>query len=116
MGDIAHADEDFLYHLFGIDAELLIDHAWGIEPTGIADIKAYKPDTNCLSSGQVLSCDYPFEEGKLIVKEMMDLLCLDMVEKKLVTPRSRSAACDSRAFPGKSVRSVPLQNQENVLP
>ncbi|MDE5934014.1 MAG: DNA repair protein, partial [Lachnospiraceae bacterium] len=85
MGDIAHADEDFLYHLFGIDAELLIDHAWGIEPTGIADIKAYKPVTNCLSSGQVLSCDYPFEEGKLIVKEMMDLLCLDMVEKKLVT-------------------------------
>ena len=85
MGDIAHADEDFLYHLFGIDAELLIDHAWGIEPTGIADIKSYKPGTNCLSSGQVLSCDYPFEEGKLIVKEMMDLLCLDMVEKKLVT-------------------------------
>ena len=85
MNDIAHADEDFLYHLFGIDAELLIDHAWGIEPTGIADIKAYKPDTNCLSSGQILSCDYPFEEGKLIVKEMMDLLCLDLVEKKLVT-------------------------------
>lgn len=85
MEDIAHADEDFLYHLFGIDAELLIDHAWGREPVTIADIKAYKPDSNCLSSGQVLSCDYPFEDGKLIVKEMMDLLCLDMVEKKLVT-------------------------------
>ena len=85
MEDIAHADEDFLYHLFGIDAELLIDHAWGREPVTIADIKAYKPETNCLSSGQVLGCDYPFEDGKLIVKEMMDLLCLDLVEKKLVT-------------------------------
>lgn len=85
MEDIAHADEDFLYHLFGIDAELLIDHAWGREPVTIADIKSYKPDTNCLSSGQVLGCEYPFEDGKLIVKEMMDLLCLDMVEKKLVT-------------------------------
>lgn len=85
MGDIAHADEDFLYHLFGIDAELLIDHAWGREPVTIADIKAYKPGTNCLSSGQVLSCDYNFEDGKLIVKEMMDLLCLDLVEKNLVT-------------------------------
>lgn len=85
MGDIAHYDEDFLYHLFGIDAELLIDHAWGREPTTIADIKAYKPDTNCISSGQVLACDYNFEDGKLIVKEMMDLLCLDMVEKKIVT-------------------------------
>ena len=85
MGDIAHYDEDFLYNLFGIDAELLIDHAWGREPTTIADIKAYKPDTNYISSGQVLACDYNFEDGKLIVKEMMDLLCLDMVEKKIVT-------------------------------
>lgn len=85
MEDIAHADEDFLYHIFGIDAELLIDHAWGREPVTIADIKSYKPGTNCISSGQVLSCDYSFEDGKLIVKEMMDLLCLDMVEKKLVT-------------------------------
>ena len=85
MEDIARADEDFLYHLFGIDAELLIDHAWGREPVTITDIKAYKPETNCLSSGQVLGCDYPFEDGKLIVKEMMDLLCLDLVEKKLVT-------------------------------
>ena len=83
MEDIARADEDFLYHLFGIDAELLIDHAWGREPVTITDIKAYKPETNCLSSGQVLGCDYPFEDGKLIVKEMMDLLCLDLVEKKI---------------------------------
>lgn len=85
MEDIAKADEDFLYHLFGIDAELLIDHAYGQEPVTIADIKTYKPGFNCLSSGQVLSCDYHFEDGKLIVKEMMDLLCLELVEKRLVT-------------------------------
>lgn len=85
MGDIAHADEDFLYHLFGVDAELLIDHAWGLEPVTIADIKAYRAQSNCLSSGQVLACSYPFDEGKLIVKEMADLLCLDLVDKGLVT-------------------------------
>lgn len=85
MGDIAKADEDFLYQLFGVDAELLIDHAWGREPATIADIKAYKAKTNCLTSGQVLGCDYDFEDAKLIVKEMMDLLCLEMVEKNLVS-------------------------------
>ena len=85
MGEIAHTEEDLLYHLFGVDAELLIDHAWGREPVTITDIKNYKSQTNCLTSGQVLMEDYPYEEGKLIVKEMMDLLCLDMVEKNLVT-------------------------------
>lgn len=85
MRQIAYSDEDFLYRLFGIDAELLIDHAWGREPVTIADIKAYKPNTNCLSSGQVLMCDYSYEDGRLIVKEMTDLLCLDLVEKGLVT-------------------------------
>lgn len=85
MQDIAEADEDLLYQLFGVDAELLIDHAWGIEPVTIADIKGYKSRSKCLSSGQVLSCDYPYDKGLLIVKEMMDLLCLDLVEKNLVT-------------------------------
>lgn len=85
MYDIAHANEELLYHLFGVDAELLIDHAWGTEPVTIADIKSYNSRTNCLSSGQVLMRDYSFEDGKLIVKEMMDLLCLDMVEKNIVT-------------------------------
>jgi len=85
MRDIAHADEDMLYHLFGIDAELLIDHAWGKEPCTLKDIKTYRAQSNCISSGQVLMRDYSFEEGKLIVKEMMDLLCLDLVEKGLVT-------------------------------
>ncbi|MBQ4110912.1 MAG: DNA repair protein [Clostridia bacterium] len=85
MRDIAGADEDFLYRIFGIDAELLIDHAYGIEPTTIADIKSYKAKANCLTSGQVLMRDYNFEEGRLIVKEMMDLLCLDLSDKDLVT-------------------------------
>ena len=85
MKDVANADEDFLYHLFGVDAELLIDHAWGREPVTIADIKSYRAQSNCLSGGQVLSCSYGFEDGKLIVKEMADLLCLDLVEKGLVT-------------------------------
>ncbi|MBQ3601920.1 MAG: DNA repair protein [Lachnospiraceae bacterium] len=85
MGDIARTDEDFLYGLFGVDAELLIDHAWGREPTTIAHIKAYEPKTNSISSGQVLMRDYNFQEGRLIVKEMMDLLCLDLVDKNLIT-------------------------------
>lgn len=85
MGDIARTDEDFLYQLFGVDAELLIDHAWGREPTTIAHIKAYKPKSNSISNGQVLMRDYAFEEGKLIVKEMADLMCLEMVDRNLIT-------------------------------
>lgn len=85
MGQVAHADEDMLYGIFGKDAELLIDHAWGREPATIADIKAYRSKTHSLSSGQVLMRDYDCEEGLLIVKEMTELLCLDMTEKELVT-------------------------------
>ena len=85
MRDITQTDEDFLYSLFGVDAELLIDHAWGREPVTIADIKAYQPSSRCLTSGQVLMKDYPFASGKLILKEMADLLCLDLVAKDLVT-------------------------------
>lgn len=85
MGDIANTPEDFLYKWFGIDAELLIDHAWGRETATMEDIKNYKAKTNCLSSGQVLMRDYSFVEARLIIKEMLDLLCLDMVSKKLVT-------------------------------
>ncbi len=85
MGDIARADEDLLYHLFGVDAELLIDHAWGKEPCTMKDIKEYKAQNNGISSGQVLMRDYSFEEGRIVVKEMMDLLCLDLVQKGLVT-------------------------------
>ena len=87
MGDIARKsleDEDKLYKLFGINAELLIDHAWGYEPVTIKDIKAYKPTSNSLSSGQVLKEPYSFEKARLIVKEMADSLVLDMVEKGLL--------------------------------
>ena len=94
MGDVARCsigdpngfhNEDLLYKLFGVNAELLIDHAWGWEPCTIADIKAYKPSTNSLSSGQVLHCPYDFEKARLIVREMIDLLVLDLVDKRLVT-------------------------------
>lgn len=85
MREIAFAQEELLYRMFGVDAELLIDHAWGRESTTMADIKSYKPKSSSLSSGQVLSRNYSFEEGRLIVKEMTDTLCLDMAEKGLVT-------------------------------
>ena len=85
MKDLAEADEDMLYHMFGVDAELLIDHSWGRETATIADIKNYRPRKNSISSGQVLPCDYSFSEGILIVKEMADLLTLDLVDKNLVT-------------------------------
>lgn len=85
MRDIAHADEDMLYRLFGIDAELLIDHAWGRESTTIRDIKAFRPKSNGLSSGQVLMRDYSFEEARLVLKEMVETMCLEMVKKELMT-------------------------------
>lgn len=85
MEEIAHARESLLYKAFGIDAELLIDHAWGREPVTIADIKAYRPKNTSFSSGQVLPRDYEYEEGVLVVKEMADLLCLSLVDQCLVT-------------------------------
>ena len=85
MRQAAHADEDMLYREFGIDAELLIDHAWGREPTTIADVKKYKSKSSSFSSGQVLMRDYSCDEGRLIVKEMMDLLCLRLVKHGFVT-------------------------------
>lgn len=88
MGDIARCslhDEDLLYKLFGINAELLIDHAWGWEPCSITDIKGYKPDNHTLGTGQVLHSPYSYDKSKLIVREMADALALDLFEKKLVT-------------------------------
>ena len=88
MGDVARVsikNEELLYKLFGINAELLIDHAWGWEPVTLKEIKAYKPSTNSFSSGQVLHCPYNYEDTKLIVKEMTELLTLDLVAKNLVT-------------------------------
>ena len=88
MGDVARCsieNEELLYKLFGVNAELLIDHAWGYEPCTMKDVKNFKPETNSLSSGQVLHCPYNYKQTKLIVKEMTDLLVLDLVEKNYVT-------------------------------
>ena len=88
MGDVARCserDEDLLYKLFGKNAELLIDHAWGWEPTTIKAIKAYRPSTNSLGSGQVLHCPYEADKAKLVLREMADMLTLDLVDKGLVT-------------------------------
>ena len=83
MGGVAHADEDCLYKCFGVDAELLIDHAWGREPTTIKDIKNYTSKSKSLSASQVLMRDYRYTEGEIIAKEMADQLCLDMAAKKI---------------------------------
>lgn len=94
MGDVARCsvgkpedyyNEELLYKLFGINAELLIDHAWGYEPCTIADVKAYRPENNSLSQGQVLQCPYTSDKARLIVHEMADMLSLDLVDKRLVT-------------------------------
>ena len=94
MGDIARCslgganeyyNEELLYKLFGINAQLLIDHAWGWEPCTIKDIKAYRPESNSISVGQVLQCPYDFEGGKMILREMADGLILDLVDQGLVT-------------------------------
>jgi DNA polymerase V len=94
MGDVARCsigsqeefyNENLLYKMFGKNAELLIDHAWGWEPCTIADVKAYRPENNSISTGQVLHCAYEYDKAELIVKEMTDLLVLDLVDKHLVT-------------------------------
>ncbi len=94
LGDVARCsiggpddyyNPELLYKMFGINAELLIDHAWGWEPVGIPEIKAYRPESNSLSSGQVLHCAYEYKKARLVVREMMDLLSLDLVSKGLVT-------------------------------
>jgi len=88
MGDIARmslTNEDLLYKIFGVDAEILIDHAWGYEPVTMKEIKSYKSDTKSLGSGQVLHCPYDFEKAKLVMREMAEQLSLDLFKKKLLT-------------------------------
>lgn len=88
MGDIARTsidNEELLFKLFGVNAELLIDHSWGYEPCTIKSIKEYKPERNSLGSGQVLHCAYNYEDAKIIVKEMVSELSLDLVRKNLIT-------------------------------
>ena len=114
MGDIARCsvgktsdyyNEDLLYKLFGVNAELLIDHAWGWEPTTIADIKAYKPESNSIGSGQVLQYPYTFDKARLVVREMADMLALELVDKKLVTNQIvLTVGYDIENLKGESVR------------
>ena len=88
MGDVARCseqNEDLLYRLFGVNAELLIDHAWGWEPCTVEAVKAYRPENNSLSSGQVLQCPYDAEKARIVMREMADALSLDLVGKRLVT-------------------------------
>ena len=88
IGDIAQCsvqNDELLYKLFGVNAELLIDHAWGWDPCTIADIKAYKPSTNSTGSGQVLQYAYTADKARLVIREMADALALDLADKKLVT-------------------------------
>lgn len=88
MGELAQYSthsQDYLYQVFGIDAEILIDHAWGLEPCGIKEIKSYKPSMNSISEGQVLSCPYEYSKARIIVMEMTDSLVLQLTDKHLVT-------------------------------
>jgi DNA polymerase V len=88
MGQLARLSlthEDFLFKLFGVNAELLIDHAWGYEPCTMDMVKAYRPETNSLCSGQVLQCPYTFEKARVVVQEMVDGMALDLIDKRLVT-------------------------------
>ena len=83
LGDVARrslTDEDLLYRLFGVNAELLIDHTWGWEPVTLADIKGYRPEKSSMGAGQVLSCPYPADKARLVVREMADALALDLVQ------------------------------------
>lgn len=82
---VAHADIDLLYREFGVNAEYLIDHAWGLEPCTIAEIKAYEPESTSFGNGQVLPCDYTFDEARMVLREMVDETALELVEKQVVT-------------------------------
>ena len=126
MGDIARCslgkpgaryNEDVLYKIFGVNAELLIDHAWGWEPCTMADIKAYRPSANSLSIGQVLSSPYPFDKAKLIVREMTDQLVLDLVEKGLVTDQLMlSVGYDTSNLTPSPTEGAPLSGDAAASP
>lgn len=114
MGDIAKCstgpsdnfyNEDLLYQEFGINAELLIDHAWGIEPVTIEEVKKYKPKSSSISTGQVLSCAYDYQKGILIVKEMAELLSLDLVKKGMLTSQlTLSIGYDYESLTNKNIK------------
>lgn len=108
MGMVARCskkNEDLLYRLFGINAELLIDHAWGWEPTTMAQIKKYRPESNSFSSGQVLQSPYSFQKARIVVYEMADSIALNLVEKRLVTDKLSLTICyDTESLADPNVR------------
>lgn len=128
MGDIARCsigkqneyyNEDLLYRLFGVNAELLIDHAWGWEPCTIADIKAYKPESNSLGEGQVLHCPYTFDKAKIVVKEMAAQLSLNLVEKGMVTDQvvlTIGFDRESLEIPGKYKGEITVDHYGRSIP
>ena len=109
MGDIARqslVNEELLYKLFGVNAELLIDHAWGWEPVGISDIKAYRPETKSINSGQVLQEPYTVEKAKVVVLEMTDSISYDLLEQKVVTDQIvLTIGYDVESLNNKSIKS-----------
>ncbi|HHW94804.1 MAG TPA: DNA repair protein [Mogibacterium sp.] len=121
MRDITKADEDLMYKMFGIDAELIIDHAWGVETATIADIKGYKNKSHSISRGQVLMRDYSYEEGELIVKEMTEQICLEMTKIRKVTANVSIAVGYSNALKLPMVKgsvsfTVPLNASTIIVP
>jgi len=110
MRQLAAFDEDTLYRKYGIDAELMIDHAWGREPVTMADIKAYKPESKSISQGQVLMRDYSFDEARIVIREMIEQLALDLVKKGLLTQSVSIYAGYSNAL-----HAIPARGTCNVL-
>lgn len=120
MEDIAMADEKVMYKIFGIDAELLIDHAWGKETATIKEIKKYRTRSTSISNGQVLPRDYGYEEGRLIVKEMVDNLSLSLVDKKMVASGmvlylSFSRACGYPSARGSVAFNTPTSSTRELI-
>ncbi|MBQ0030491.1 MAG: DNA methylase [Bacteroidales bacterium] len=110
MGKLARfslTNEDFLYQMFGVNAELIIDHAWGYEPCTIDYIKSYRPETNSLSSGQVLQCAYDFKKARVVIQEMADAAALDLVSKRLVTDQLvLTVGYDTDSLANPAIRSL----------
>ena len=116
--DVAHSSEDILYKEFGINAEILIDHSKGIEPVTIKEIKNYKSLSNSISQGQVLFEDYDFENARIVVKEMTDVLSLELVDKNLVTNNvslSIGYSKDTHKFTGASKKMIETTNVYSIL-
>jgi DNA polymerase V len=114
MGELAVAKEAPIYKMFGINAEILIDHAKGIEPVTIQDIKAYKSKSNSISQSQILFEDYPLQKARIVVKEMVELMSLDLVDKALVSSNIFLSIGYSKDAHKPTGGSLKLTNNTNV--